>query len=66
MAKKKMDYPVASNDWQAQDDMRTLLRAAAIKRDPKRLKAARVEARKKLEEQNAETAQMRSLAKSGK
>lgn len=67
MAGKKTKGEVAMpvNDWQAQEDMRTLMRAATIKRDPKRLKAARAEARKKLEEQTAETAQMRSLAKSG-
>lgn len=66
MAKKSNSPAVVSTDsWQAQEDMRTLMRAATIKRDPKRLKAARAEARKKLEEQTAETAQMRSLAKSG-
>lgn len=51
--------------WQAQDDMRTLMRAAAIRKDEKRLKAAQVAAKKKLEEQQAETAQMKALA-SGK
>lgn len=65
MAKKvPSTVSVSSNDdWQAQDDMRTLMRAAAIKRDPKRLMAARKAARKRIDEQTAETQQMRSLAK---
>lgn len=62
---KKNSLAVASShdDWQAQDDMRTLMRAASIKRDPKRLMAARKAARKRIDEQTAETQQMRSLAK---
>ena len=40
----------ADHDWQAEDDMRTLARAEEIKRDPKRLAAAKAAAKKKLEE----------------
>ena len=41
----------ASHDnWQAEDDMRTLMRAEEVKRDPKRLAAAKACAKKKLEE----------------
>lgn len=58
----KLNAPKAENDWQAEDDMRTLMRAKAIERDPKRLAAARKAARRKLEEQKAETAQMKALA----
>lgn len=50
------------NDWRADDDMRTLMRASAIRADPKRLAAAKKAAKRKLEEQNAETRQMKSLA----
>lgn len=32
-------------DWQAEDDMRTLLRAAEIKKDAKRLAAAKKKAK---------------------
>ncbi len=49
-------------DWQADDDMRTLMRASAIRRDPKRLAAARKAAKRKLDEQKAETNQMKALA----
>lgn len=37
------------NDWRAEDDMRTLMEADKIKKDAKRLKAAKAMARKKLE-----------------
>lgn len=39
--------------WQAEQDMRTLMEAEQIKRDPKRLKAAKEAAKKKLEEAKA-------------
>ncbi len=54
--------PEGPDDWRARDDMRTLMSAAAIRRDPKRLKAAQAAAKKKLKEQQDETAQMRALA----
>lgn len=38
------------DDWQTEDDMRTLMRAEEVKRDPKRLAAAKACAKKKLEE----------------
>jgi hypothetical protein len=63
MKKTKNAVAVPVDDWQAKDDMRTLMRAAAIRRDPSRLKAAQAAARKQLDEQQAETAQMRALAK---
>lgn len=40
----------SDNDWQAEDDMRTLMRAEEVRRDPKRLAAAKACAKKKLEE----------------
>lgn len=49
-------------DWRAEDDMRTLMRASAIRSDPKRVAAAKKAAKRKLEEQNAETRQMKALA----
>lgn len=36
--------------WRAEDDMRTLARAEEVKRDPKRLAAAKKMAREKLAE----------------
>lgn len=47
---KKGSVSAAGYDWQAEDDMRTLVRAMEIKRDPKRLAAAQACAKKKLEE----------------
>lgn len=43
-------------DWRAESDMRSLVEAEAIKRDPKRLAAAQACAKKKLEEVAAVTA----------
>lgn len=42
-------YP-GDAEWRAESDMRTLASAEEIKRDPKRLAAAKAYARKKLEE----------------
>lgn len=39
--------------WRAEDDMRTLARAEEVKRDPKRLAAAKAMAREKLAELQA-------------
>ena len=36
-------------EWRAESDMRTLMEAEEIRRDPKRLKAAQACAKKKLE-----------------
>lgn len=69
---KNIGYPSGmkkdadGNHYWPDDDMRTLMRAAAIRKDPKRLADARACARKKLEEQVAETAQMRALANGAK
>lgn len=38
--------------WQIEDDMRTLVRAEEIRKDPKRLKAAQQMAKKRAEELN--------------
>ncbi len=43
---KGVPMPVGMDDWQAQDDLRTLARAREIKADPKRVAAV-----KKLAEQ---------------
>ena len=55
MATKKTTTaaPVGMYDdakWRAEDDMRTLARAEEVKRDPKRLAAAKKMAREKLAE----------------
>lgn len=50
------------HDWQAEDDMRTLIRAKEIERDKKRLAAAKAMARKKLAEKRKEADDMASLA----
>lgn len=42
--------PFSDARWQAEDDLRTLTRAEEIKRDPKRLKAAKALAKEKLAE----------------
>lgn len=65
--KKKASKPVgiAAHDearWQAEDDMRTLIRAAEINADKKRLAAAKAMAKTKLEEKRQEAANMAKLA----
>lgn len=47
---KSKAISAADTSWQAEDDMRTLMRAEEIKRDPKRLAAAKACAKKKIEE----------------
>lgn len=42
-------YP-GEDKWRAEDDMRTLARAAEIRKDPKRMAAAKKVAREKLAE----------------
>ena len=37
-------------EWQAEDDMRTLVRAEEIRKDPKRLKAALAKAKERMAE----------------
>lgn len=41
------------SEWRADQDMRTLMEAEQIKRDPKRLKAAKEAAKKRLDEAKA-------------
>ncbi len=52
MAKRKgLNETVPSNDdWQAEDDLLTLMRAEAIKADPKRYDRARALAKKRMTE----------------
>lgn len=65
MATKKKAAAVAvdsypgEDKWRAEDDMRTLARAAEIHKDPKRLAAAKKMAREKL-------AELRSVVNEGK
>jgi hypothetical protein len=47
---KAMSISGPDKDWQAEQDMRTLLEAAEIRKDSKRLKAALACAKKKSEE----------------
>lgn len=51
MANKRKSTAIAGQtmaDWQTEDDMRTLARAAEIRKDPKRLAAAQKLAQQKL------------------
>lgn len=48
--------------WRAESDMRTLTEAAAIRRDPKRLAAARKCAKDKLADMQAQAQAMSTLA----
>lgn len=48
MAKKNTTTVAEQDDWQADMDMRCLMDAEKIRKDPKRLKAAKELAKKKL------------------
>jgi hypothetical protein len=50
MATKKLRVADAADDWQTEDDLRTLVRAREIEKDPKRMKAAQELAKKKMVE----------------
>lgn len=56
-SKKLRDHP-----WEAQDDMRTLVKAHQIHKDPKRHAAAKAAARSALKDQAAEQAAMQQVS----
>ncbi len=47
--------PKAERDWQAEDDLHTLMRAAEVKRDPKRMARAKLVAKQRLKDLNSVT-----------
>lgn len=47
MSKNSNAVPMIDNDWRAEDDMRTLVAANEIRKDPARLKKALACAKKK-------------------
>lgn len=55
MAKKscKALYPMVDKNWQAEDDLRTLVRASEIRKNKDRFAAARKLAKKHLTELNS-------------
>lgn len=71
MGKKNTIGPVSDsmkkdengNAYWPNEDMRTLMRAAAIRKSPKRMADAKAAAKARLEEQKSETAQMQALAR---
>ena len=52
MAKNTTAKATAPDDWQTEDDLRTLSRAEEIKQDPKRYKAALAMAKSKIKALN--------------
>jgi len=50
MATKKLGAAASEIEWQTEDDLRTLVRAREIEKDPKRMKAAQELAKKKMVE----------------
>jgi hypothetical protein len=66
MAKAKTAPSAVYDDskWRAEDDMRTLVRAEEIKRDSKRLAAAKKAARAKQAEMKTEAQLVAALAQS--
>lgn len=45
---KNIGYPMVDKNWQAEDDLRTLMRACEIRKDKDRFAAARKLAKKQL------------------
>lgn len=60
MARNKA-YPVAEKDWQAESDCHTLVEAQKIRKDPKRLAAAKKAALRKVKELEEHAATMKTL-----
>jgi hypothetical protein len=54
--------PYDDSKWRAEDDMRTLVRAEEVRRDPKRLAAAKKAAREKQDEMKKEAQIVADLA----
>lgn len=48
MGKKTVSAIAAEDDWRVDSDLRTLIEAEQIEKDPKRLKAAQALAKKRL------------------
>lgn len=59
---KASSMPYDEAKWRIESDLRTLVEAAAIKRDPARLKAAQTLAKTKQAEMAAEAQAMKTLA----
>jgi hypothetical protein len=59
---KATSMSVDEKRWRTESDLRTLVEAAAIKRDPARLKAAQTLAKSKQAEMTAEAQAMKTLA----
>lgn len=55
-------YPSSDDGWKARMDLETLMSAAEIQADPKRLAAAKKEAKKRAEELKATMERARKLA----
>ena len=55
--------PSSEDDWQAEDDARTIVRAEAIKADPKRMEKAQAAAKKIADRERIEKETMETLAK---
>ncbi len=67
MAKTKTAPALMSEkDWRAQDDARVIAQAAAIKKDPARLKAAATAAKSMIEEKTQELRGLRTVARKAK
>jgi len=67
MAKKRLSLmpvmPATDKEWQARNDAETLARAASIKNDVKRMKAAAIQASIMADEKAAELSGLRSVAR---
>lgn len=48
MARKSMGAIAASNEWEVENDLRTMIECEKIEKDPKRLKAVKELAKKKM------------------
>lgn len=56
-----MSKVAIDTEWRARDDLYTLTEAAKIRKDPKRLKAAKAYAKKRLQEQKQDMEATKAL-----
>jgi hypothetical protein len=68
MAKKKKETatePIGKDDWELDNDLRSLATAHAIKKDPERMKRVKGHARKKLAENKRRKAEADHMVELG-
>lgn len=65
MAKKKKDVPIGNDEWELDNDLRSLATAHGIKKDPERMKKVKAHAKKRLSESKRRKAEADHMVELG-